>query len=288
MSAVPHRDEPTAGELLADWLTRQTERLAALEAAVRADEPDAVHQMRITSRRLRSTLQAYRPLLTADTAPLVAELRELAAALGVARDAEVLGERLTALARELPEECGPAETADALARWSAEQTELARPQAVAALDGPRFPALLAALRGLAAEPQFTARAERPAARELTRIARREQRRTARRIRTARAAAPGTATEVALHDARKAAKRARYAGEPAGRAARGFVRRMKELQDLLGVHQDAVLACRTLHGLAADGPAFAYGVLYERERVVEAEARAALPGVWRRARKRPQF
>jgi CHAD domain-containing protein len=288
VTAVPHRDEPTAGELLTAWLARQTEALAALEGPVRADEPDAVHRMRITSRRLRSTLQAYRPLLAADTTALVGELRELAAGLGLARDSEVLGERLTAAARELPPECGPQEAAAALGRWSAEQTARARPQALAALDGPRLPALLAGLRALVAEPPLTARAERPASRELARIARREQRRTGRRIRAARQAAPGEPTAQALHEARKAAKRARYAGEPAGAAAQSFTRRMKELQDLLGAHQDAVLARRTMHGLAGTGPAFAYGVLFEQQRAAAARARAELPAVWRRARRRPTF
>ncbi|WP_159401148.1 CHAD domain-containing protein [Streptomyces sp. NRRL B-24484] len=280
---MPHGAEPTAGTVLGAWIAGQTGTLAGLAAAVRADEPDAVHRMRVTCRRLRSTLQAYRPLIGADTTALVTALKDLAAALGAARDTEVLAERLTAEARTLPEDCRPDEVAAALAAWAAERTADARPEALAALDGPGFPALLAALRGLVAEPRFTARADRPAASELARVARRQQRRTARRIERAGGAAPGEAA-AALHEARKAAKRARYAGEPAGPAAERFTRRMKDLQDLLGTHQDAVLAGRTLHALAAADPqhAFAYGVLYDRQLAAAAADRARLPEVWRRA------
>ncbi|PBC76148.1 CHAD domain-containing protein [Streptomyces sp. TLI_235] len=287
---MPHGPEPTAGTVLAAWIARQTETLAGLVEAVRADEPDAVHQMRITCRRLRSTLQAYRPLIGTDTTALVTGLKDLAAALGAARDTEVLGERLTADARALPADCHPDEVAAAVSAWAAEGTAGARPEALAALDGPGLPALLAALRGLAAEPRFTARADRPAPAELTRVARRQQRRTARRIDEARRAAPGDATDTALHEARKAAKRARYAGEPAGPAATGFVRRMKALQDVLGTHQDAVLAGRTLHTLAATDPrhAFAYGVLYDRQLTAAAADRARLPDIWQKASAPPTF
>ncbi|MCU7821349.1 CHAD domain-containing protein [Kitasatospora sp. DSM 101779] len=287
---MPHGAEPTAGTVLGGWISRQTETLAGLADAVRADEPDAVHRMRVTCRRLRSTLQAYRPLIGADTSALVIALRDLASDLGAARDTEVLAERLTADARALPEDCRPDEVVAALAAWAAERTAGARPEALAALDGPGFPALLAALRGLVAEPHFTARADRPAPRELARVARRQQRRTARRIEAARGAAPGEATATALHEARKAAKRARYAGEPAGPAADRFTRRMRDLQDLLGTHQDAVLAGRTLHGLAAADPqhAFAYGVLYDRQLTAAAADRARLPKTWRRASEPASF
>ncbi|WP_431682302.1 CHAD domain-containing protein [Kitasatospora sp. KL5] len=287
---MPHGAGPTAGAVLGAWIAEQTETLAGLEAAVRADEPDAVHRMRVTCRRLRSTLQAYRPLIGTDTTALVTALKDLASALGAARDTEVLAERLTADARGLPPDCRPDEVAAALTAWADENTAEARPQALAALDDPAFPALLAALRGLVAEPRFTARADRPARRELARTARRQQRRTARRIREARSAPPGEPTETALHEARKAAKRARYAGEPAGPAAARFTGRMKALQDLLGTHQDAVLAARTLHVLADGDPrhAFGYGVLYDRQLAAAARDRRRLPKVWRKAAEPPVF
>ena len=55
---------------------------------------DSVHQMRVTTRKIRSLLQdAQRFVRIADDAWILDELRELAGVLGVARDAEVLAER---------------------------------------------------------------------------------------------------------------------------------------------------------------------------------------------------
>ena len=62
---------------------------------MRRDEPDAVHKMRVGTRRLRSTLKTFRPLYDRDTTDrLRAELRWLAESLGHVRDAEVLAARL--------------------------------------------------------------------------------------------------------------------------------------------------------------------------------------------------
>ena len=70
---------------------------------VRRDEPDAVHQMRVATRRARSALQAFGSIIERDaTRPLCAELKWLAAALGAARDGEVLLARLTAELAAIP------------------------------------------------------------------------------------------------------------------------------------------------------------------------------------------
>jgi CHAD domain-containing protein len=99
------------------------------------------------------------------------------------------------------------------------------------------------------------------------------RRTARRMRHARRARPGHDADVAYHEARKAAKRARYAGEavrPAlGQQARRFTKQMKRVQTVLGDHQDAVVARGVDRELGvsahlAGENAFSYGLLYERE------------------------
>jgi CHAD domain-containing protein len=85
--------------------------------------------------------------------------------------------------------------------------------------------------------------------------------------------------------RKLGKRARYAGELVGR--KEFVRRAKALQDVLGEHQDAVVAAERLRELAASAPpgqAVAAGRLVERERERRAEARAAWRKAWTRLRK----
>ncbi|MFJ9772507.1 CHAD domain-containing protein [Kitasatospora sp. NPDC101157] len=284
------RPDTTVGQVLLDRIEAQAVVLAGLDDAVRADEADAVHRMRVACRRLRSALRTFRRLLAPGaTDALVADLRWLGAALGRARDREVLAERLAARARELPAACEPERVAEALEQWGRAEYRRVRPEVVAALDSPRRRSLAAALAALLADPPLRPRAARAAAPELARIAAREQRRTARRVRTALAAGPGH-RDRALHEARKAAKRARYAGETAasavGPVAERYVERMKAVQELLGEHQDAVVAAAALADRAAeDGEPFAYGVLYAGQLATAQEARGRLPEVWAHAAKR---
>ncbi|MEE1786340.1 CHAD domain-containing protein [Streptomyces sp. SP17BM10] len=284
------RPEATVGQVLLARIESQAAVLAGLDDAVRADEPDAVHRMRVACRRLRSALRTYRRLFaTGATDELVAELRWLAAALGRARDREVLAERLAARARELPAECGPQRVAAELERWAGAEYRRVRPEVVAALDSPRRRALAAGLADLLAAPPLRRRARRPAVPELSRIAAREQRRTGRRVRAALAAGPEE-RDSALHEARKAAKRARYAGETAapvvGRAADRYVERLKAVQEVLGEHQDAAVAAAALAGrAAAGGELFALGVLYGGQLAAAEAARDRLPAVWARASRR---
>ncbi|MFB7473426.1 CHAD domain-containing protein [Kitasatospora sp. NPDC056184] len=279
-------DVVTVGEVVLGRIRAQAEVLAGLDEAVRADRPDAVHRMRVACRRLRSAFRTYRRLLAPGaTDELVAELRWLAAALGRARDREVLGERLAARARELPAECGPQRVAAELERWGSAEYRRVRPEVVAALDSSRRRALADGLAALLADPPLRGRAGRAAGPELARVAAREQRRTAERVRTA--LADSAEPDVALHEARKAAKRARYAGETAvpvaGRAAERYVERMKAVQEVLGEHQDAVVASAALRDRAgASEEPFAYGVLYGQQLAEAERARLALPEVWARA------
>ncbi|MFD8595733.1 CHAD domain-containing protein [Kitasatospora sp. NPDC059646] len=280
---MAHRIDGSTGDVLTARLRTLTTRLADLEPDVRADRPDAVHQMRIAARRLRSVLRTHRRHLAGDHTGLEDELRLLGRILGRARDAEVLGERLQDHARDLPAGGDRERVLAELATWHAREAREARAGVIAALDSRRFRALLAALDALATDPPLSARAAKPAGRELTRTLRHEHRRTVERLAAAESAPEGTAREHALHDARKAAKRARYAGETAGRAARSFTRRMKALQDVLGRHQDAVVAREAVRGLSDGG--FGYGVLFGREVGEAGFARELLPGVGKRAGRR---
>ena len=123
------------------------------------------------------------------------------------------------------------------------------------------------------DPPLTTAARQQASVELPKAVARTYRRVRTRIRRARQAPAGRDIEVALHEARKAAKRARYAAEVlrpvAGTKARRFGQQMKGLQSVLGEHQDAVITRQCLRDLAvraalAGENAFAYGVMYETE------------------------
>jgi CHAD domain-containing protein len=90
------------------------------------------------------------------------------------------------------------------------------------------------------------------------------------------------TDADLHSQRKRGKRLRYTAELARRAT--FVKRAKAFQDVLGEHQDAVVAQEKLRELAASATpeqALAAGRLIERARERQAHARAAWPKAWRR-------
>ena len=89
----------------------------------------------------------------------------------------------------------------------------------------------------------------------------------------------------LHAVRKKGKRARYSAELAGRDK--LVKRAKKLQDVLGEHQDAVVAAERLRVLAvgaAPEQAVVAGRLVEREEERRLEARAAWPKAWRKLHK----
>ena len=288
-------EDRSIGGVVTALLRGQTEQLIALDPAVRADEADAVHRMRVAVRRLRSTLRSHRRLLADEPCQALAEeLRWLGAVLGEARDREVLGARLGAEIGRLPEAECPGPVRERIDGWASAEYRRSWKRAVVTLDSPRYFILLDGLEALAAGPPLRGRARRGAVAEFRRTARREQRRVARRLAEASAAPAGPQHDQALHGARKAAKRARYAAEGArptvGKPAKRLARRMKDLQELLGERQDALLACAALPELAAAAhrageQGFGYGVLYAGQRAAVAEADRRLPAARRAAGKR---
>ena len=287
----------SAGDVVLAYLRKHAARLTSLDPLVRADEPDAVHQMRVTTRRLRSTLQSFGEIIPrSGTEGMLAELKWLGGVLGEARDAEVLASRLAHNLRTIPPELvlGPAE-ARVQGHFAPIQAA-ARTNVLAALDSARYFALRDALDELLADPPLSAEADQPAGRVLPATARRTYRRTRRRIRRPVHTPAGGGQEAAYHEARKAAKRARYAGEaisPAlGRDARRFTKQMKKIQSVLGDHQDAVVARGVDRELGigahlAGENAFTFGLLYEREDQRAARLRAEARQTWKRA-PQPRF
>jgi CHAD domain-containing protein len=286
-----------AAEVIIGYLSRHAEAVKALDPAARASEPDAVHQMRIETRQLRSTVQSFGPIIwAAGTGRVAADLKWLGAVLGAARDAEVLAGHLEAALDDTPAEqvIGPvqARVRGHFAPVAADAREAMR----AALDSHRYFALLDGLDALVAEPVLTPAAARPARDVLVPAVRRAYRRTRKRIRRAERTPAGQRRNVALHEARKAAKRARYAaeavspamGKPAGRLAA----RLRKVQSQLGDHQDAVIARRVERELSVDATlagenAFSYGLLYQRDADAGAQAAAKALRTWA-ATDRPKY
>jgi CHAD domain-containing protein len=136
-------------------------------------------------------------------------------------------------------------------------------------------------------------AQRPAKEALAEFVNRSQRRVRRRLRAATHRPPGE-RDAALHSARKAAKRARYAAEVAGLALgkrpRKSAKALKKVQSSLGEHQDAAIAAEVLRTLAlrahAEGEnTFTYGVLHERLAAYKARSVRQAHRDWRRADRR---
>ncbi|MFF2960793.1 CHAD domain-containing protein [Streptomyces sp. NPDC057963] len=291
-SAREKTGRPTAGDHVLAYVREQTEAIVALDPAVRRDLPDSVHQMRVATRRLRSALRTYRKILDRDaTDPVGGELKWLAAELGIDRDQEVLDARLRARLGDLPGTLVLGPVRGRLRIWSAARRGGSRRRTVGVLDGKRYLALLESLAALLAAPPLLPAASRAPDRALPRAVLKEYERLAARAGRALELPPGHDRDLALHDARKAAKRARYAAEAArpalGRPAERFAERMKALQTLLGDHQDSVVARDALRTLAvqahaAGEPAFTWGLLYGREEAAAAASERELPEVWRRA------
>ncbi|GAA0908394.1 CYTH and CHAD domain-containing protein [Streptomyces thermoalcalitolerans] len=282
----------TAGDHVLAYLRAQRDALVALDPAVRRGVPDSVHRMRVATRRLRSTLRTYRKVLDRSaTDPLREELRRLGGELGLERDQEVLAERLAADLDALPGTLVTGPVHDRLHTWSRARRSGLRGRLVAVLDSRRHLELLDALDALLAAPPLRPAAAGRPAKVLTKAVRKEHKKLSALLEQALALPPGPDRDLALHEARKQAKAVRYTAEAAvpalGAPAAGLVKTLKALQDLLGRHQDSVMARRALRDLAdqahAEGEnAFTYGVLHGREEQRAAAYEAELPALWKAA------
>ena len=279
----PLHGHSSAGEVVLSYLHDQVAAITRYDPLVRRDEPDAVHQMRVATRRARSALQAFGSVIDREaTRPLCEELKWLAATLGQARDTEVMLDRLEASLAGIPpaQVTGPVEARIA-AHFTAELAQATK-AGVAALDGRRYRRLRDDLDGLLARPPLTPLAERRAGKVLAKPVRRAGRRL---LRALAAVSEAEDRDVALHEARKAAKRARYAAEAAVPALGGAAGRQaaaaKDLQEVLGDHHNSVVARARLLDLAGEAreageDTFTYGLMYQREVGRAASMEEALP------------
>jgi CHAD domain-containing protein len=244
---------------------------------------------------MRSALQDFGRVIDRDqTRKLTTELKWMAGELAGARDAEVMAQQFAALLSKVPDELklGPVDAA--FTRSFERRGAQSRGVALAALDSGRYLALHDRIDALLTDPPFTARARRKGKRELPKSVRRAYRRMESRMTDAQRQPPGQMRDRALHESRKAAKRLRYAieaiGHTQGKPAARLRKRLKSVQDLLGEHQDTVVARPVLRQLAAQahlegGNGFTYGLLYAAEAARAEQVEHDLPLAWKRMRKR---
>jgi CHAD domain-containing protein len=277
-AAVPQRAEPST-DPVHRAIAENVDALLVWDRAVRADAWDAVHQMRVITRKIRS-------LLAEESGPenawILDELKQLAAVLGVARDAEVLAEKYERALDSLPAELVRGPVRERLVEGAKQKYKAGWRRSVAAMRSERYFRLLDALDAVVAAPPAGGDAESaPVTVEGA----------YRKVKKAAKAAEAEGTDEALHRIRKRAKQLRYTAAAHGDTA--VADRAKTIQTVLGDHQDSVVSRAHLLSQAdaahaAGEDTFTYGVLYQMEAEVaiyaEEEVGAALKALRKAVRK----
>lgn len=269
-----NKEAPTAREVIGAYLTEQCTVIIDSEAELRAGE-NVIHTTRVAVRRLRSTIRVFADLFDSEQAArLEEELVWWASLLGGVRDMDILTQRQQALLAELPAELilGPVEST--IQEELAVQRKQAMDEMLEALNSERFRKFIAMVRHWRSDTPFTSAAE-ASADSIDAAIKKAKKKAGKRLATAvtarRAEEP---SDELFHRARKASKRHRYAVELVspvwGAKADKIVSQRKDLQDLLGNHQDSIVSAAFLRdlgarrGIRSGQNGFSYGFLYARE------------------------
>jgi CHAD domain-containing protein len=284
--------DATALDLIRRAMARSTIRLVAKDPIVRAGEdPEGVHDARVAARRLRSDLRTFRPMLDASWGEaLRTELGWVGGLLGPVRDAEVLRARLRTRIDETSD-AGMTPGKVLLDDLEADRLD-ARRRLLDGIRSDRYRVLVERLVSGALSPRTQGSGVDDPAASAGLLLARPWRALVRGVRRL----DPDPTDAALHSVRIKAKRVRYAAEafaPAlGRPARRFGSAARKLQDVLGEHQDAVVAAAWLveRGIDADDPsvAFAAGRLTEHELADRARTRDTWHAAWERLERKKRF
>ena len=290
-AAQPSDLEPVLGlahgvrEVVSDAFRASVAKLVSHDAGVRqGDDAEELHQARVATRRLRAHLRTFRPLLEEHWADaLRVDLQWVGTALGAVRDIDVLLARLEGRLAQVPGR--DRADGDRLLNLLRSQRAAARQDLLVVLRSDRYAELLERLVDAARAPRLLPRVGGETDEELLRDA---VRRPWNNLRDAIEALPDEPADEELHEVRKRAKRVRYATEavePAfGKPARAFARALTDAQDVLGEHQDGVLAAEWLRASATQvhdqQAAFVAGELVALEHEAALAARRAWPQVWR--------
>ena len=287
MAPAPERRRPggLAG-VVDDYVRAQYEAIIAGDLGLRREE-NLIHATRVAIRRLRSTLRVFGALFNPVEAEcLQNELAWYAGRLGAIRDLDVQARRLAEQVTALPTEyvIGPV-AADLESTLAAERADAWR-KLRSTMNGKRYLALLDQLEKWCTDPPLTDASDKKPQRVANYVAAAE-RQLHKRL---RAAVKHETDDELFHRARKAAKRYRYANELAepvlGESAAAAVEETKELQTLLGEHQDSVVSVGILRRLGADAGSiagtngFTYGVLLANQARRSVESRAEVVRTWR--------
>jgi CHAD domain-containing protein len=263
---------------LVDYLNAQIDGIEAGDIALRhGEDDDTIHDTRVAIRRLRSTLRIFAKVLdTAEIGDMDTELKWFAGLLGDVRDCQVQRSRFADVLDGMPDELvlGPVKSR---VEEHLNAIEFPAREGIAeAMRSARYQMILAVLRRWRAQPPVAGAVTSGTLRGRSR---RAQRKADRRLVEALASGDG----AMLHRARKAAKRARYAAELCKslgkrKSSKRNIKHYKQIQSVLGDHQDAVVASEKLReigvtaGTTLGENGFTFGLLYAREQQIARQCR----------------
>jgi CHAD domain-containing protein len=279
---IPRRDDPPRAHLQY-MLTRQLDTILSRDPGVRlGGESEDLHQMRVATRRMRSMLRIARPLLKPEwEEPLRDKLGWLGRQLGEARDLDVqIGYFKSQFAKV------DASRRAAFERFIAnleQKRHQVQEKLVRQLRRPRYVTLINRLMEAVREPATESNDT-----SLPELAKK----AFKKLRKAVKALDDTASNMAWHNVRIMAKRARYAAELAelcsGRTATRFIEKMKVIQDQLGDIQDASIAEDHLRRFAfkkaGKSETFLAGEMVKRQRQRRRQAKRRFLSTWKDVKK----
>jgi CHAD domain-containing protein len=235
------------------------------------EDPEALHQMRVATRRMRGALKLFESVLPPASARLSEELGWLAGLLGAVRDLDIQLERLDGWTENL--EGRHRQALDELGDLLVNHHAIARATLLETLDSRRYERLVASLTSMLerGRPRRGALPQVVAAESLPELIGARHRDVVKA--TQRAHRSGVVED--FHRLRIRCKRLRYAIEFTGDLYGGDVKRYAKhiaaLQDELGLIQDAETAANRLQGIALGSEGvplpratvFAMGMVAER-------------------------
>ena len=251
------------------------------------EDPEELHQLRVTARRIYAVLGLFKRQLPAALVRARKPTKAVLRSLGAARDLDVQLSELADYCAHLPQE--ERASAEPLRTLLDSERTRARARMVRGLDSEATRRCLETLTHAPGAPGGPNAAD-PALIVMPERVRRRFRKLRKSVRRLR---PKSSMEE-YHLVRRRAKQLRYATECGaiafGKPADDLLRALRRLQDRLGAHQDACMAQERLAAIATDPasglPAstlFLMGRLAEHYAHVTTQTRRTLARTWRKVR-----
>jgi len=206
-------------------------------------DPEALHDMRVATRRLRAAVRALGPGIPARSrANLEVELKWLGQLLGSVRDLDVQLERVAHYSAGVPR--GHRDGLRSFRMYLQRERARHRADMLVALSSPRYARLLIRMERFAASGAPRGTSNRGAREPLAGVGRRTLQDAFRRLLKRGRALDGLPSPEDLHALRMRAKRLRYVLEflraLTGKPGRRLIKRLVRLQDVLGTYHDRIV------------------------------------------------